>query len=531
MILIVDDKSENIYSLKKLLEVNNFEVDTALSGEEALKKVLKNTYALVILDVQMPGMDGFEVAEALSGYSKAKDIPIIFLSAVNTDKRFVTKGYVSGGIDYVAKPVDPDILLLKVKTFYRLYEQARELNNTQAALLQEIEVRKVAQGEQQKKAQELQSILESLPQMAFTANAAGAIDYVNEQWYGYADSKNDFPAVHEGDEAICSFLKRAIVTALPQSVEVRIKRLDDGGFRYHLLKVTPVKQNEDVIKWVGTLTDIHEQKSVTEILEQRVNERTKELKEINEALETSNVDLQQFASVASHDLKEPLRKIQVFSSILRERYSGSINSDVTDYLGKIIASSERMTKLINDLLSFSRLSVNSFFQQSDIDAIIQGIIADLEILIREKNATINVGNMPEMEVIPGQIRQLFQNIVSNAIKFARAGVLPVIDIQAVVVRDKAFDSLPDTKGKYCRITITDNGIGFNEAYLDKIFTIFQRLNTHEQYEGTGIGLAIAKKITDKHNGIITARSKEHEGAAFIIVLPLRQTGAKTDNTA
>ena len=139
--------------------------------------------------------------------------------------------------------------------------------------------------------------------------------------------------------------------------------------------------------------------------------------------------------------------------------------------------------------------------------------------------------MPEMEVIPGQIRQLFQNIVSNAIKFARAGVLPVIDIQAVVVRDKAFDSLPDTKGKYCRITITDNGIGFNEAYLDKIFTIFQRLNTHEQYEGTGIGLAIAKKITDKHNGIITARSKEHEGAAFIIVLPLRQTGAKTDNTA
>src|ERR1700749_4180005 len=110
MILIVDDKPENIFSLKTILELHSFPTDTALSGEEALKKVLKNTYALVILDVQMPGMDGFEVAEALSGYSKAKDIPIIFLSAVNTDKRFVTKGYVSGGIDYVTKPVDPDIL-------------------------------------------------------------------------------------------------------------------------------------------------------------------------------------------------------------------------------------------------------------------------------------------------------------------------------------------------------------------------------------------------------------------------------------
>jgi len=147
MILIVDDKPENIYSLKTILELHSFPTDTALSGEEALKKILRHSYVLIILDVQMPGMDGFEVAEAISGSSKARDIPIIFLSAASTDKKFITKGYSSGGMDYITKPIDPDILLLKVKTFYRLHEQNRELNRIQASLRSEIEFRKRAESE------------------------------------------------------------------------------------------------------------------------------------------------------------------------------------------------------------------------------------------------------------------------------------------------------------------------------------------------------------------------------------------------
>ena len=145
MILIVDDTPENLISLKKVLEKNNFEVDTASSGEEALRKVLKNEYVLIILDVQMPGMDGFEVAEAISGYSKARETAIIFLSAANTENKFITKGYSSGGLDYITKPVDMDILLLKVKTFYRIYEQSRKLIEIQKALLDEIEFRKQAE--------------------------------------------------------------------------------------------------------------------------------------------------------------------------------------------------------------------------------------------------------------------------------------------------------------------------------------------------------------------------------------------------
>ncbi|WP_285010074.1 hybrid sensor histidine kinase/response regulator [Pedobacter faecalis] len=145
MILIVDDTPENLISLKRVLERHNFEVDTASSGEEALKKVLKHEYVLIILDVQMPGMDGFEVAEAISGYSRAKETAIIFLSAVNKELKFITRGYSSGGLDYITKPVDMDILLLKVKTFYRIYEQSRKLREIQKALLEEIEFRKRAE--------------------------------------------------------------------------------------------------------------------------------------------------------------------------------------------------------------------------------------------------------------------------------------------------------------------------------------------------------------------------------------------------
>ena len=145
MILIVDDTPENLISLKKVLEKYDFEVDTASSGEEALKKVLKKSYVLIILDVQMPGMDGFEVAEAISGYSKAKETAIIFLSAANTEFRFIAKGYSSGGLDYITKPVDMNILLLKVQTFYRIYEQNRKLNDMQKTLLEEIEFRKEAE--------------------------------------------------------------------------------------------------------------------------------------------------------------------------------------------------------------------------------------------------------------------------------------------------------------------------------------------------------------------------------------------------
>lgn len=520
MILVVDDTKENIFALKSLLETNDFEVDTATTGEEALVKVLKNSYALIILDVQMPKMDGFEVAEAISGYSKAKHTPIIFLSAVNTHKKFITKGYTSGGIDYLTKPVDPDIFLLKVKTLYRLYEQTNALNEAKTTLQREVEVRKKAELALSNTVEELHSILEAIPQIAFTAKVDGEIEYVNERWYDYSESKNVFPTAADENINIASIWETTVKLQKELELEVEIKKIDQDEYRYHLLQVKPVFTENKISKWVGTFTDIHHQKMLNDILEQRVIERTAKLLEANKDLEASNHDLQQFASVASHDLKEPLRKIQVFSNIIKEQIAGD-NTTAGGYLHKVILSAERMSRLINDLLNYSRLSEANHFEKVDLNKVVTEIASDLELLISEKKATVKVENLPEIDAVPGLIRQLFQNLITNALKFCKADIAPIISIRSEARKPVGSSDAGDHKAEV-NIIVQDNGIGFDDKYVDKIFTLFQRLNSRDKFEGTGIGLAIAKKIVEKHRGKITAKSKENEGASFILTLPLRQ---------
>ncbi|MDB5274497.1 MAG: response regulator receiver sensor signal transduction histidine kinase [Chitinophagaceae bacterium] len=522
MILIVDDRPENIFSLKTLLELHGFRIDTAESGEEALKKVLHHSYSLIILDVQMPGMDGFEVADAILGFGKAKDTPIIFLSAANTEKHFITQGYTSGGMDYVTKPVDPDILLFKVKTFYKLSEQRRELIKTQNSLRSEIENRKKTQHELDGRIEELHSVLESLPQIAFTIAPDGQVEYVNERWYNYSEKISVFPQTHPDDVSTYKEWEKHFGEGTEYIKEVRIKELHTGTYRYCLLRIIPVRQHDVIMKWVGTYTDIHQHKLINETLEQKVKERTKELITKNEELEMRNHELQQFAWVASHDLKEPLRKIQTFSYLLRDKHCKDA-PEAKSYLDRTIKSSERMTDLINALLDYSRLSVSSLFQKTDLNGVLNEILADLEVTISEKHAIINATKMPVIDGVHSQLRQVFQNLISNSLKFSKQGAFPQITITSELVKEKSFESPLSNEGKYCRIQVCDNGIGFDEKYLDRVFTIFQRLNDRRTYEGTGIGLAIAKKIIEKHNGIITAKSKEGEGASFILVLPLHQT--------
>jgi signal transduction histidine kinase len=522
MVLIVDDRQENLFSLQKLLELHQFKVDTANSGEEALRKILKNAYFLIILDVQMPGMDGFEVAEAISGYSKSREVPIIFLSAVNTEKRFITKGYASGGIDYITKPFDPDILLLKVKTFYRLHQQTRELNAIHKMLREEIEIRKQAEQDLQQSVQELKLILESIPLIAFTINAAGDIEFVNRYWYYYSLAMEDMPQVFPGDITVAANIQQAVQSGEQQIFEVRIKHLQTGQYRFHLLSLTPVKNAGQISKWVCIFADIHEQRMANQILEQRVIERTRELQDANRELEASNHELQQFAYIASHDLKEPLRKIQVFSHMIREKFLKD-EKEGQFHIDRVIRSSQRMNELITDVLGYSELSVTNDFSTVNINQIIDEIMADMELLIQEKKAVITVDPIPELEASAGQMRQVFQNILGNALKFSKDDVAPEIHIRSELIREKSVDSPPSPQGRYCRIQIIDNGIGFNEAYLNRIFSIFQRLHNREKYEGTGIGLAIVKKIMDKHNGLVTAKSTEGAGSAFIIILPLRHS--------
>jgi signal transduction histidine kinase len=523
MILIVDDRPENILPLKKILELHNFTTDSAESGEEALKKVLSTSYSVIIMDVQMPGMDGFEVAEAIAGFSKAKDTPIIFLSAVNTDKKFITRGYSSGGIDYLTKPFDPDILILKVKTFYKLYEQQQELKSIQNSLRQEVEIRKNAQEQLAARMHELRFILESLPQIAFTIGVDGQIEYVNEHWFTYSSDATIFPETHP-DDATCERWETHFEQGVEFSSEARLKHIETQEYKYFLLKIIPILQNGDIIRWVGTFTDIHEQKMANELLEHKVELRTKELLDKNTELETTNHELQQFAWVVSHDLKEPLRKIQTFSHLIKDKYL-SENTEAISYLNRSINSSARMSRLISDLLDYSRLSVKAHFLPTNLNALIEELLSDFEEIIREKKAIIQMDQLPVIDTIPSQIRQVFQNLVSNALKFSKANTPPIIEITSQIIASRDIEGAESASGDFCRITITDNGIGFDEKFLDRIFVIFQRLNNINSYEGTGIGLAIAKKIMDKHNGLISAQSIENQGAQFILVLPIVQEHA------
>lgn len=403
MILIVDDIRANIIALKKTLELHNIDVDTAESGEEALKKILKIDYSLVIMDVQMPGLDGFEVVKILSGNKKTKDIPVIFLSAINIEKKYIFKGYETGAVDYITKPVDSDLLILKVKTFIKIYDQQNELKVTKDLLSKEIAIRTEAQDN----------------------------------------------------------------------------------------------------------------------LEIKIAERTKELVLKNEELEFKNHELQQFSWVVSHDLNEPIRKIQIFIGILKDLYLKD-NPKATSYIDRTMKSAERMQTLISDLLAYSRLSSKVVFEKTDLNFVLQEVLSDFDYQIEKKNAIVTITDLPAIDSIPSQLRQVFQNLIGNALKFSLSEGAPQIKITSELIKTKDFDSETDEDGKYCRIIISDNGIGFDEIYLDRIFVIFQSLNDRSVYEGTGIGLAISKKIMEKHNGLITAKSKLGKGASFILILPLQQ---------
>ncbi|WP_266366832.1 sensor histidine kinase [Tellurirhabdus rosea] len=248
-------------------------------------------------------------------------------------------------------------------------------------------------------------------------------------------------------------------------------------------------------------------------------------------LEVSNEELERFAFVASHDMQEPLRKIQSFAFMVRDRYGPQLDEDGRLFLGKIQQSAERMSKMIKDLLNFSRISnKKEAFQEVHLQDVVAGILNDQELRIKNLHARIEVGPLPVVEAVPDQMDHLFINLISNALKFSKPDVQPEIKIFSEPVDGSAFEELLPGKN-YFKITVQDNGIGFDEKYLDHIFKIFQRLHGKSSYEGTGIGLAICKRILNNHRGVITAQSSPNAGAAFIVVLPENQNQPKHDTTA
>jgi signal transduction histidine kinase len=405
-ILLVDDKENNLLSMESIFEKDGYQLSRANSGKEALKILLKEfDFTLILMDVEMPGINGVDTAALIYQREKLQHIPIIFITAHSYGDENIFKGYKAGAVDYIYKPIQSELLRAKVAVFVDLYKKNH--------LLLEQE-------------QKLRSI-----------------------------NKN-----------------------LEMEIKDRIAS------------------------------------------EEKVNKLNTQLLKNIEQLESTNKELDQFAFIASHDLQEPLRKIRTFSNRVVTKYKDKLDEEGQMYMDKMQSACERMQNLINDILAFSKIAISKEARiNSDINAILNEVLSDMDLQIQEKNAKIIIDDLPKIPVYPRLMKPLFQNLINNSLKYAQKNIEPRIKISGRIelienMHDKASGS------KFCRINVQDNGVGFEQQYAEQIFTMFKRLHGNSEYHGTGIGLAICKKIVEEHHGYISARSDLNKGATFTISLPV-----------
>ncbi|MET0944803.1 MAG: response regulator [Flavobacterium sp.] len=399
-ILIVDDKKENLLSLQVILADRGYQFVEATSGKDALRILLKNQdFAIILMDVQMPLMDGFETAEMIRQSEKLKHVPIIFLTANMNTNEYIFKGYQSGAVDYMIKPLSPEILQAKVMVFTELFRKNQELR---------------------KKEEETHALNE----MILKANKELASQYA------------------------------------------------------------AIEKHADELK-------------------------------------KKNMELDAFTYISSHDLQEPLRKIQTFANLIMSNEYANLSEDGKTKFDRILYACNRMRELINSLLTFSRATlVDRRYETVDLNTIIKDVKEALHENLHEKGAMITTDFHDTAKVIPFQFVQLMENLIHNAIKFAKTETPLEITIKSRLVNgfDLQIENLP-TDVNYCHISFGDNGIGFEPQHSEKIFGVFQKLHGRDVYEGTGIGLAIVKKIVENHNGYIDAIGEPMQGATFNIYIP------------
>lgn len=389
---------------------------------------------------------------------------------------------------------------------------------------QVIAKRKIEESEER-----FRSLADLMPAKISIADAAGNATYFSKHWLtfsGYTfEELRDFgyQKIMHPDE-LEEFQKRfehAAITGIDLAMEMWFKN-SDGDYIWHLNIVSPIKdKNGEFVMWVGVTTEMQHQKEQREDLEQAVAERTEELSAANEELIKMNTELEAFTYVSSHDLQEPLRKIRTIAGRMLEKENQNLSDSGKNYLHLMQNAAERMQTLILDLLAFSRLSMaDRNFETTDLNIIIEEVRNEFKDTIAEKNAVIEVKEICEVKIIPFQFRQLMHNLISNALKFSNPKIPPHIKISSlnITYSQKNEANLPLHK-EYCHISISDNGIGFEKEFAEKIFDVFQKLHAKDEYAGTGIGLAIVKKIIENHNGIITATSELMKGTTFNIYIP------------
>lgn len=422
-ILLVDDEPANLLALEAVLESLGHNLVKARSGEEALRHLMRDDFAVILLDVLMPGMNGFETANLIRQRDRSRFTPIIFLTAVGKTEAEMFEGYAAGAIDYLFKPFQPQVLRSKVIVLVDLYRKTEEVRRLNDEL----------------------------------KRRAGELETLN--------------------------------LMLKNENEMR-KRTEEE-----------LRQSEEELK------------NLNANLEAQVKERTAAVEERSRQLLKSNEELQQFAYVASHDLQEPLRTIISYLQLIEERLQDKLDAESKEFMGFVVNSAKHMRDLIHGLLEYSRVgSHKNPFQMVNCGVVLEKVMDQLKTSLTEKGAHVETQRLPEVLGDPLLLTMLFQNLIANALKFCKSSS-PEIQI-----------GCREGEGEWV-LWVKDNGIGIDPKYFDRIFVIFQRLHSREEYPGTGLGLAVCKKTVERHGGRIWVESEPGKGATFYFTLPFPKQGA------
>jgi len=484
-ILIVDDKVNNIYVLEQLLARADRKLTSVTNGNEALKVALNQEIDLILLDVQMPGMDGFEVAQILKSNKRTRETPIIFVSAELKEHKFVMKGFEEGAIDYLYKPLNPEITEAKVAVLLQLHRQRRELIEKNRTL------------------ENYALLINNSADLICIINAATLqIEEVNNAVY---------PLLGYNVEEIRGTLLHDLLAEEDRSKVEQLQHDQRNTFsfeaRIHTKDKTPLCFSWNIVHkhglWFANGRDITRQKNAdAEIRQLNVN-----LKKNVTELELTNKELESFSYSVSHDLRAPLRSINGYSQMIQDDHASQLTDEVKRMLNVISRNAKRMGVLIDDLLAFSRMGRKEVVGLLiDFNKLVEPVIADLE-KSRDKPVAITVKELHPAQGDPALLSQVFVNLISNAIKYSGKKENPQVEIGSIEKDDEYI------------YYVKDNGAGFDMQYAHKLFGVFQRLHSNEEFEGTGVGLAIVQRIVVKHGGRVWAEGRVNEGATFYFSLP------------
>jgi PAS domain S-box-containing protein len=540
-ILMVDDRPENLMALEAILEPMGHELERAASGEEALRAVLRHDYACILLDVQMPGMNGFETAELIKGRERSRFTPIIFLTAISKEDEFVFQGYSVGAVDYMFKPFNPDILRSKVSVFVDLYLKTEQLRDQEERLR-----------DSQRREMELEHrtrILESEARMAEIVDSAleaiitfgddrviTLFNQAAQETFGLDEESAlegriddlfaDFAAIDL--DRICADTRstpeqRGSVRPAPRSLALTGRRAGGGEFPAEASISCLELESERVFTVIAR--DVSERKRAEEALRQQavsLARTSEELTRVNEQLQARQMELEaamsarsRFYASMSHELRTPINAILGYSALLLDNIYGPLNAEQARGIDRANKAAKHLLELVNDILDLSKIEAGKLeleIQPATFPGVIQDLFVTVRPLADEHGSELALeyqGDPVTIITDPRRVRQILLNLLSNAIKFGEGK--PIV-VQCRPREDGGVE-----------IDVTDRGIGIPPEDIEKIFDEFVQLSQPNQHQGTGLGLPISRRLAHLLDGNLTVNSAPGEGSTFRLTLPAKVT--------